>query len=234
MLAHSRRTFPEAAVVVGNAGWITGPDYEGLLNGVMIEQFLEGEAMSPDFGWTPVMRTYAHYARRAVAPRLSMLMANRDDAGDAAFMRFALASALMFDGYFALTNRTLPTSAYQEVRWYDEYAVDRATGQARRDRELKGYLGAPLGEAGAVGTGALLKDVLARGEPAHLEAWQRDFQHGRVLVNPSHNPREVDLGSSFRRIRGTADRSVNDGAVVRSVTLAPRSGLILLRLERGP
>lgn len=231
MLSHSRRTFSRAAVVVGNAGWITGPDYEGLLNGVMIEQFLEGEPLSPGFGWTPVMRAYAHYARHALAPRLSIVMANRDDAHDTAFMRFALASALMFDGYFAFTNRTLPTSAYQAARWYDEYAVDRATGEARRDRRLKGYLGAPLGEATAVGSGVPLADVLARGEPADLQAWQRDFEHGRVVVNPSRVEREVDLGRPFRKIRGTSDRSLNDGSVVRNVVLAPRAGVILLRTE---
>jgi hypothetical protein len=231
MLAHSRHAFPASAVIVGNAGWITGPDYDGLLNGVMIEQFLEGEARAPGFAWTPVMRSYAHYARHAVAPRLSIVMANRDDAEDTAFMRFALASALMFDGYFAFTNRTLPTSAYQAARWYDEFAVDRATGQARRDRSSKGYLGSPLGEASAVGTGVLLADALARGEPAHREVWQRDFEHGRVLVNPSRVSREVDLERPFRRIRGSSDRTLNDGSLVRSVELAPRTGVILLRAE---
>jgi len=228
MLGNSRRVFPAGTLIVGNAGWTTGSGYEHLLNGVMIEQFLEGEAQSPDFGWTAVMRTYAHYAGAAVAPRLSIVMANRDDPVDLEFMRFALASTLMFDGYFAFTNRLAPTMAYQTTRWYDEYGVDRISGKAGADPAFKGYLGRPVGAAIAVGTGIRLAEVLAQGRRAEDDVWQRDFEHGRVLVNPSRRAVSIDLGSEFRRICGTLERTWNDGSRVHVLMLPPRSGTILL------
>lgn len=229
MLRQSRQLFPEHALIVGNAGWNTGPDYSPSLNGIMIEQFLEGESME-GFGWSAVMRTYAHYATRAVSPRVSVIMANRDKTKgkDRAFMRFALASTLMFDGYLAFTNRARPSSSYQTTRWFDEYSVDRQTGIATHDMRFKGYLGKPLDDARSV-TGRRLADVLAAGEAADTEVWQREFEHGRVLVNPSRTRPTVDLGAEYRRIQGAVDKKINDGALVRTIVMAPRSGAIVLR-----
>lgn len=231
LLEHSRQVFPPAAIVGGNGGWNTGSDYNGLLNGMMIEQFLEGETQSKEFEWTAVMRTYAHYARNSRKPRLSLVMGNRDNAEDRAFMRFALASTLMFDGYFAFTNRKRPSPAYQQARWYDEYSVDPSTGEAARDRRFKGYLGRPLSEASDLSGTIELGRSLAAGKQCETEVWQRDFEHGRVLLNPTRHTRQVDLGREFRRIRGTVDRSLNDGSLVRTIALPPRTGAIVLRVD---
>jgi hypothetical protein len=231
MLQQSRQLFPNHALIVGNAGWNTGPDYAPFLNGIMIEQFLEGESME-QFKWSAVMRTYAHYATRAVEPRVSVVMANRDKTRgkERAFMRFALASTLMFDGYFSFTNRHRPSSSYQTTRWFDEYSVDRQTGMATRDVRFKGYLGTPLDEARSI-DGRSLADVLGAGEAADTEVWQREFEHGRVLVNPSRSRQTVDLGSEYRRIRGLVDKKVNNGALVRVMVMPPRSGAIVLKAE---
>jgi len=40
----------------------------------------------------------------------------------------------------------------------------------------------------------------------------------------------VALETTYRHIRGRQDPAVNDGSVVSSVTLAPRDGLVLLRV----
>jgi hypothetical protein len=60
--------------------------------------------------------------------------------------------------------------------------------------------------------------------------WRRDFQNGIILVNPKGNgARTVTLETSFRKLKGTQAPSVNNGQVVRSVTLKDRDGLVLLR-----
>jgi len=66
-------------------------------------------------------------------------------------------------------------------------------------------------------------------------AWQagvyrRDFQNGIILVNPKGNgARTVNLGGTFRKLKGTQAPSINNGALVTSVTLKDRDGIVLLR-----
>ena len=58
--------------------------------------------------------------------------------------------------------------------------------------------------------------------------WRRDFDNGIVLVNPSGNgAKTVNLGGTFRKLSGT--QPGNNGAIVTSVTLADRDGIILSR-----
>jgi hypothetical protein len=59
--------------------------------------------------------------------------------------------------------------------------------------------------------------------------WRRDFQNGVVLVNPTILSRTVTIESGLRRLAGTQDPSVNDGAVVSQVTLRPKDGIVLRR-----
>jgi len=59
--------------------------------------------------------------------------------------------------------------------------------------------------------------------------WQREFQNGIVVVNSTDQIQKVDFDEEFEKIKGTQDTKTNSGAVVRSVTLKPRDGIILLR-----
>ena len=174
------------------------------------------------------MRAYAAHASGGQQPNLSFVMANRDTRGEFAFMRFALASTLMFDGYFCFTNRS---GVYGSAWWYDEYAVNLQTGTAERALDRKGFLGPALGEAfNAFNTQEKLRDVLAAGGtgPEQL-VWRRDFANGVALVNPTQGSVQVNLGGLLRKIRGTVDPTFNPGEPLSSITLAPRSGVILLR-----
>jgi hypothetical protein len=228
LLTNSRNAFPAGTIVFGNGGWVTGDTYDALLNGMMIEQFLEGESLGENFGWSAVMRAYADHASGGQQPNLSFVMANRDTRGEFAFMRFALASTLMFDGYFCFTNRS---GVYGSAWWYDEYAVNLQIGTAERALDRKGFLGPALGEAfNAFNTQEKLRDALAAGgtRPEQL-VWRREFANGVVLVNPSPSSVHVDLAGSLRKILGTADPTFNTGELLSSITLAPRSGVILLR-----
>ena len=65
--------------------------------------------------------------------------------------------------------------------------------------------------------------------------WRRDFEGGIALVNPKGNgSREVTLEVEFRKIAGSQDRTVNNGQLVRKVTLRDRDGIVLLRKLRRP
>jgi hypothetical protein len=229
MLANAEGRFPPGTVMVGNAGWNGEPVYEDLLHGIAIEGFTQGTAVDEArFGWAAIMRTYGRYATTSREPRLSVVVVNTDEEHDFSLVRFGLASALLYDGYFSATNRSDP---YVATRWYDEYAVDPGTGRSVRDPRAKGYLGRPLGPARAVdGDGRTLAEVLERDPgPAAAVVWRRDFEHGVVLVNPGPSAQDVDVGTGLRRIRGIADPAHNDGSEVRTIRMEPRSGEVLLR-----
>jgi hypothetical protein len=91
-------------------------------------------------------------------------------------------------------------AGYDRVPWFDEYEVK--LGNAR---------GAPPLAPWASGV------------------YRRDFDGGIVLVNPKGNgPRDVTLETDFATIKGSQDREVNSGKVVRTVHLKDRDGIILL------
>src|SRR5882672_2807669 len=59
--------------------------------------------------------------------------------------------------------------------------------------------------------------------------WRRDFQNGVVLVNPTMVGRTVTVEPGLRRLAGTQDPAVNDGAVAGRVSLWPKDGIVLRR-----
>jgi hypothetical protein len=123
-------------------------------------------------------------------------------------MRFGLTSALMNDGYFSYA---LSSSGHARngLYWFDEY--DNA-GAGR------GYLGQPTGAARTVAT----------------NVWRRDYAGGAVLVNPSDVAVTVQLGGTFRKIKGTQAPTVNDGSLVTAVTIPAKDGIILLKVTPLP
>jgi len=145
----------------------------------------------------------------------------------------------MLDGYFAFSDIGEDES-YNATLWYDEYSVDITTGQASENLEDKGYLGRPLGAAyNVLDTSETLMAVLAPVETpedavAQTQIWRCDFEQGIVMVNPTTDPMDVDLGDSFRAISGIdhglgVDPS-NDGLTgITNVILESRSGIILWR-----
>jgi hypothetical protein len=225
MLNACRSIFPSETLVVGNGGWIFDDTYSGVLNGRMVEGFLLGESCC-GHGWLEVMR--GHYIMHQVSldPKVSLIMANgaQNDYGS---MRLALASTLMFDGYFAYTNSD---GAYLSTWWYDEYSVDTLTGNTVKSLERTGYLGSAISEAYDVNnSGEFLGTYLANNNPAAEETvWRRDFERGIVLVNPSDSAHNVDLGKSYRKISGFSNREFNSGETVNEISLEPRSGAVLL------
>ncbi|MBI5467028.1 MAG: hypothetical protein HY975_02325 [Candidatus Kerfeldbacteria bacterium] len=54
--------------------------------------------------------------------------------------------------------------------------------------------------------------------------YRRDFERGTVLVNPYSIPLTVGLEKPFQKILGTVNPTLNNGAIVQSVTLTPDVG----------
>ena len=59
-----------------------------------------------------------------------------------------------------------------------------------------------------------------------VKGWQREFEHGLVLVNPTLQPQDFAVTGTFKRIRGTQDAAHNNGEPVgRTLTVAPAATL---------
>jgi hypothetical protein len=73
-----------------------------------------------------------------------------------------------------------------------------------------------------------LDDIQIR--EANPEVWRRDYSDGIAIVNADDSARTVQLGGTFRKLKGNQAPSVNDGSLVTQVTLQPKDGIILLRV----
>ncbi len=92
--------------------------------------------------------------------------------------------------------------------WFDEY--DNA-GKKR------GYLGLPLKDA---------EKILRAGDGW---VWEREYQKGIVICNPTNQQVTISLGNTYYLIKGMQVPEINTGEAVNSITLAPRDGRILLK-----
>lgn len=62
------------------------------------------------------------------------------------------------------------------------------------------------------------------------ERWSRDFQNGKVLLNMTNHPWRINIGSGFRRLKGSQCPEVNNGEKLSGMTeVPPRDALFLLK-----
>ena len=128
MATATRELSGATGLVMGNAGWNTGTKFKQALNGVMFECFGESDEVD-DWGgnsWAARICTHRQYMQTLPEPRLTFLQGCSTQA-DFQEMRYGLCSALMFDGYFAFTDKD-EYASYHSTLWYDKYAVDITTG----------------------------------------------------------------------------------------------------------
>lgn len=57
----------------------------------------------------------------------------------------------------------------------------------------------------------------------------RRYANGVVLVNPTATSATIDVGAGYKRLSGSLDTVINNGAAERMVTLGPKQGLVLLK-----
>ena len=143
---------PAGSIQMGNFGYGGFSDtYMPYIHGGMMEQFLQGPTATPGYyTWDQQMRCYSYSCINGLQPTTSFLQYTDDTPDDFSVypkVRFALASALMFDGYFSYTNLS---GAYAENRWIDEFAVNIRDGRSTTNLNHKGWLGAALTNAYAV------------------------------------------------------------------------------------
>lgn len=128
-------------------------------------------------------------------------------------MRYGLCTASLDDGFFA--PGAISTYDYATLRWYDEYGDD-SLAQVNVKR---GYLGLGLTPRPTV-------PFISQGS---LGVWYRAFTNGEVYVNPRGNGvQTITLPGQRRALTGTQQPSINNGALVSSITLQDGDGRILL------
>lgn len=176
--------------------------FNGDINGLYIEDF----TLNTFAGWDDRMKRYESAASEGREGRIAIVgntSLGRDER-DYRIMRYGLTSALMEDGYHAFDGK----DSHAEIWWYDEYGAK---------------LGRPITEAISLSG---LKNYTTN------EVWRRDYETGIALVNPSAESVSVDLGGEYEKLIGAQDPAVNNGAIVNSVTVPARDGLIMLKTFR--
>ncbi len=161
------------------------------------------ENFNPSF-WEPIMNTYKSNFQGAILPRVNIINANTSNTGQSnnyKKMRFGLTSALLENGYYSFDYGD---KDHGQLWWYDEYDID---------------LGQPVGLA-------VSQSVNSSYKP---DVWQRDFEHGVVIVNSTNVEQTIDLGGDYEKLRGKQDASVNDGSIVSELDIAGKDGQLLLK-----
>ncbi|MBI2551955.1 FG-GAP repeat protein [Candidatus Uhrbacteria bacterium] len=157
----------------------------------------------PREGWPLTMSRYVQSIKDNLAPPLAAInrISENGQPDDYRGLRFGLASALLADGYYSFDYGVLD---HGQVWRYDEYGA---------------FLGEPLAPPRSYD----------KQRPFAEGLWRRDFEKGLVLLNSGKVSRTVSLPVEVEKLRGPQDPKINDGAIVRSVTLAGQDGLIVLR-----
>jgi hypothetical protein len=209
-------------IVMGNVdgrsdtmnGMLREPEYQFKLGGALFESAM-GKSYSEEkySGWDNLMKSYRSLIDNTAAPHLVIFDTKATPQGKAyeptiqswyggganyAFARYAFASTLMEDGYFAVKNGSYNEADYV---WFDEFDL-----------------------AGTASTSWL--GVAVDGPqrtPYQNGVYFRRFQNGAALVNPRSNPGSgnndrttvdvtipTNLGL-YKRISGTQDSTTNNG-----------------------
>ena len=178
------------------------PRLQSYVNGRMFENF--PKAWNNSGEWGKIMNSWASNQKKNLQPLITIINTNTANTGkqdNYRLVRYGLASSLLLDGYFSFDYGD---ENHGQVWWYDEYDVN---------------LGQPTNQASSVSG---FKNYQA-------DVWRRDFSNGVVLVNSTGDSQQVDLGGEFEKIRGTQDKTVNDGAIVSETSLGSYDGQILLK-----
>lgn len=197
-------------------GFLRESQYQGLFAGALQEHAI-GQSNSEETysGWSNMMESYRSLMAHTIAPHLVIFSADGSDTDYATF-RYAFASALLDDGYFAYNElNSSGRVTYSDVDWFDEYDLAGTSTTS--------WLGAAIDPPP---TSAIADGV-----------YVRRFEHGMAIVNPKGNGTgSINLstlfpGETYKRISGTQDSTTNNGTTVTSLSLPDRSGLILVKAE---
>jgi len=177
--------------------------YREQLNGIMLESF-----GSNHLSWTDNMKVYSYHEDGGQTPKAIIINANSRNTGaqnDYRAMRYGLTSALLGDAYYSFDYGD---QDHAQTWWYDEYNVN---------------LGASVSTA-----------ISATNQPTFKnDVWRRSYDNGLVLVNSTNQTQLINLGAEYEKIKGSQDKTINDGSVVSLVNLPAQDGLVLLKSLQG-
>lgn len=206
----TRQAMGQDVIIVGN----NGDANANLYTGKMWERFLyyhEG-------GFTNNLAAYlssnnsnsfTYWNTHTAAPHLNWNLFEMNTFTNYQRHRLGMAASLLGGVYYNPADR----NNYRQLYWYDEFWVDWQTGEVTSDASKgRGYLGQPVSDAYTIGT----------------NIWRRDFQHGTAIVNSSASSATIDLGATFRYIKGSQDVLANPGGLVSQLVLSAYDARILL------
>lgn len=176
-------------------------NYQNIVNGRVFESFPEYW----DGDWTGSVASYRNNDQNGYSPRINIINSDTDNTGNSADyqkMRYGLASALLFGGYFSFDYGT---ELREQLWWYDEY--DAYLGKAK--------------------TAAV--NLLSSNSEMVAGIWKRDFENGIIIVNSTNKEQEIEFDSEYEKIHGSQDKTVNNGAIINSLNIDSGDGIILLR-----
>lgn len=272
LYGQEKAAYPANFILAANSGWGGTQilsSFTNTIQGTQVEDFLNSVASAT--GWQGAMYTYGTWATNGKTPNFPLIQANisftpggaLQDANHMLYdqmvssgnnwlttpqlaqLRFGLASALMFNGYFATSNTNATGGGYSAAYWLDEYAVNAAgtavvptDATAAAARAAKGWLGLPLAPAYnstayPANIATTLWSVLQTGpsNTSNTNVWRRDYSNGIVLVNPTGAAvNGISLGGTFKKINGVVDPAFNNGATgLTIINLPSQTGVILHR-----
>lgn len=184
-------------IIIGNCGWYPELCDAPYLNGFNFEIFLDPwfcvSGPQPNEGaWRCSLDGYFIAQKNTMAPHLNILEACGHPCGDLKPVqnyleptvedikrfRIGLGTALLGDGFYEYDLFDMRSAPY----WFDEYSVNE-NGVAIEDRQYKGYLGMPLG------------DAVEMASPT-TTIWEEDFEDGKL-------PSEIEVDSEVYVNNGT-------------------------------
>lgn len=158
-----------------------GDMYYPYIDGNLFEGFPKTE----DSNWDKTRAAYLNDITALGSKGLVVLHAEGHDENDFQTMRYGLATALLGNGYFAMS--TGPSGWHDKIWWYNEFDLN---------------FGWPVADAQRLSNGV----------------WQRSYEHGLVLVNPTGQEQGVALNRTMRTV---------DGDPVTEVHIWSKDGVIL-------
>lgn len=209
--------------VMGSDGVIIGNNSDAnpqLYNGKMWERFLYYHNSTTltdnlsNFLSAANSNSFLYWNFNTASPHLNWNLFELNNAADYQNHRLGLVASLLGGVYY----NPVSSGQYREFRWYDEYWINWDTGEVTTDPSGRGYLGAPVTDAYQV-------------EP---NVWERDFQHGIVLLNNNATSTvTINLPLEFRYISGRQDSVANPGGATQTVSIKPRDARILLTTKNN-
>lgn len=118
---HIRKIHPGLLLMANADNPLSAPEYRGQLEGAFLEGLMgKNWSIERQKGWPAAMQRYRDALANTRPPHLvGFNVAGRPD--DLRFLRYALASCLLDDGYFSYTDES---AGYSSVPWFDEFDQD--------------------------------------------------------------------------------------------------------------